>query len=98
VFAVAAIFVVLALFWALAVRLYEPGRPPAAQNEAPDHLAKDLAWKATPQSRRAYLAEMRKHEVKQATEYGWVDQNAGVVQLPIERAMELIAQENGGGK
>jgi hypothetical protein len=24
--------------------------------------------------------------------YGWVDRNAGVVHLPIERAMELVAQ------
>lgn len=32
------------------------------------------------------------------SEYRWTDQEAGVVQLPIERAMELVVQESGGGQ
>lgn len=28
------------------------------------------------------------------TNYAWVDRGAGVVQIPLERAMELIAQES----
>ena len=30
--------------------------------------------------------------------YTWVDQENGVVQLPIERAMELVAEEEGGSR
>ena len=34
----------------------------------------------------------------EADSYGWLDQKAGVVRLPIERAMELVAAEHGGAK
>src|ERR1035438_4243969 len=43
--AVAAIFVLLSVFWALAVGVYVPNRPPAPQNEAPENLPKELAWR-----------------------------------------------------
>ena len=39
------------------------------------------------------LQKLRAKEAKQAAEYGWVDQKAGVVQLPINRAMELTVQK-----
>ena len=31
-------------------------------------------------------------EQKRLTSYGWVDQNAGVVHIPIERAMDLVLE------
>jgi hypothetical protein len=96
--AVIAIFILLSLFGVLAEKVYLPGRAAAPQNETPDNLPKDMAWKATPASRRAYLADLRKKQAEQGADYGWVDQKAGVVQLPIARAMVLIVQENGGGK
>lgn len=40
----------------------------------------------------ANLADLRKHEHELLTTYGWMDQNAGVVRLPIERAKELILE------
>ena len=39
--------------------------------------------------------ELRKdlmNQEDQLNSYGWVDQKAGVAHIPIERAMELIAQ------
>ena len=93
--AVTAIFALLSLFWVLAVGLYVPRRPPAAQNEAPENLPKELAWKATPATRRAHLAELRDKQTSQANSYGWVDRKAGVVRLPIDRAMELVVREYG---
>ncbi len=78
--------------------VYVPNRPPAPQNEAPENLPKELAWRATPASRRAHLAELREKEARQAESYGWVDRGAGVVQLPIGRAMELVVREHGGGQ
>jgi hypothetical protein len=96
--AVVAIFVLLSAFGLVAMRVYLPGRSAAPQNEVPDNLTKDLAWKATPASRRQALLDLRKKQADQAAAYGWVDQKAGVVQLPIERAMELVVQANGGAK
>jgi hypothetical protein len=96
--AIIAVFVLLSLFGVLAEKAYLPGRSPLPQNETPENLSKDMAWKATPETRRAYLAELRKKQAEQAAAYGWVDQKNGVVQLPIARAMEIIVQENGGAK
>jgi hypothetical protein len=96
--AVVAVFVLLSAFGILAERVYFPGVGAAPQNETPDNLSKDMAWKATPASRRAYMLDLKKKQAEQGSAYGWVDQKAGIVQLPIARAMELIVQENGGAK
>jgi hypothetical protein len=96
--AVVAILAVLSLFWLVAHRSGLGHRSAAAQNLDPDNLSKDLAWKATPESRRQYLDKLRMSQAAQASSYGWVDQKAGIVQLPIDRAMELVAQEHGIGK
>ena len=94
--AVAALFVLLSLFGLITLRVYTHHRPAAPQNEAPENLSKDLAWKATPESRKAALADLRAKQALQAMSYGWVDQKAGVVQLPISRAMELVVEAHTG--
>jgi hypothetical protein len=38
------------------------------------------------------INDFRMQEEKILHSYGWVDQQAGVVRIPIERAMELVAQ------
>ena len=38
------------------------------------------------------LAAMRAREETELHSYGWVDRQAGVVRLPIDRAMELMVQ------
>jgi mono/diheme cytochrome c family protein len=38
------------------------------------------------------LAQLRATEQAQLSGYGWVDRDAGVVKIPIDRAMELVAQ------
>lgn len=38
------------------------------------------------------LQKFRDEEDRQLTSYGWVDQNAGVVRLPIDRAKELLLE------
>jgi hypothetical protein len=94
--AVAALFVLLSLFGLITLRVYTHHRPAAPQNEAPENLSKDLAWKATPESRKAALADLRAKQALQAVSYGWVDQKAGIVQLPISRAMELVVEAHTG--
>ncbi len=43
--------------------------------------------------RKKNLADLRAKQAKQAASYGWVDQKNGVVQLPLEQAMELTVQK-----
>jgi hypothetical protein len=91
---------VLALFAAFAflvAHYYHPS-PAAPQDQQAENLPKDLQWKATPESRKEALAALRKKQADQAVTYAWIDQKAGVIQLPIERAMELTAQHFGAKK
>jgi len=95
-FTVVAVFVGFALF-ALVLRWFNlpaSGQAPhnlAAQNLPADH---SLDWKSTPATRRETLAQLQKAQHDKAAAYAWVDKKAGVVQLPIERAMQLVVQEN----
>ena len=50
----------------------------------------DLEWRATPESRLTTLDQLKDKQNKQLQSYGWTDQKAGAVQLPIDRAEELI--------
>ena len=55
-------------------------------------------WKYTEKGRTDRLAELRAKELGAIATYGWVDQSAGVVRLPIERAMELVVAEQGSAR
>jgi hypothetical protein len=52
----------------------------------------------TPEERLAALAELRAAEQKKVNSYAWIDQSAGLVQLPIDRAMELTVQHYNEGR
>jgi hypothetical protein len=54
-------------------------------------------WKYTPEGRKTHLDEMRAREQAAATSYAWIDKNKGIVQLPIDRAMQLTLQELAAG-
>lgn len=41
---------------------------------------------------RQDLSDLRAREDQQLQSYGWVDKNAGVVRIPIERAMQLVVE------
>jgi hypothetical protein len=86
-----------AIAWVVVARYYQASAP-APQNAAAENLPKDLAWKATPATRKQALTELREKQAKQAASYAWVDQKAGVIQLPIERAMQLTAEQYGSKK
>ena len=88
------VFFSLAIFALTARVVYSHHLSALPQNEVPEKLSKDMQWRATPAARRAYLAELRQKQAAQAASYGWVDQKAGIVQVPIERAKELVIQDN----
>lgn len=94
------VFFILALFlvvYAFVRRYYHPTTV-SAFNAPAENLPKDLAWKATPATKRAVLNELRDAQAKQAASYAWIDQKAGVIQLPIDRAMELTVDQYGRKK
>lgn len=93
--ALAAIFCCLAVFLPLTWLACVSHRPPAPQDARAEGLPADQAWKATPASRRAYIAGLRDRQAAQLGSYGWIDRDAGVVQLPIDRAMDLVVRQYG---
>lgn len=43
--------------------------------------------------RKAYYTQLHAEQVKAASTYAWVDQQKGVVRLPLDRAKELMVGE-----
>lgn len=80
------------------VRSYYRPSVVSAVNAAAENLPKDLEWRATAEARRKALQESREKEERASSGYAWIDRNAGTVQLPIRRAMELTATEYGARK
>jgi len=49
----------------------------------------------TPDKRRDLLAKLRKREFDEANKpASWIDQKAGIVQLPLEQAIELTVRDH----
>jgi hypothetical protein len=91
-FTIVFLFAVFAAFLLVIRYFYEPATT-SAFNATPDNISKDLEWRANAANRRQTLKQLRETEAKQDSSYGWIDQKAGVVRLPIERAMELTAKD-----
>ena len=84
VFTTMIVLVCFALFGWLALKIYTPHAN-----------AVDLVTGVkTPEERKQLLREHRDKEHHDSTTYGWVDQKAGVVRLPIDRAIDLTVQEH----
>ncbi len=62
-------------------------RPPRTGPAAAEH------WRNPPTD----LERLRRQETQNLNTYGWIDRDAGVVRIPVERAMELMAA-NGGDR
>ena len=91
-FTIVFLFAVFAAFL-LVIRYFYHPTTTSAFNATPDNVTKDMEWRSNSATRRQALKELHETTAKQAGKYGWVDQKAGVVQLPIERAMELTARD-----
>jgi hypothetical protein len=77
-------------FFALLERRARASEPPPHPMLARDVLPPAPRLQANPQ---AELAQHRASEEARLSSYGWIDRSAGVVRLPVERAMELVLSE-----
>lgn len=90
---VVVVFVGFCLFYAVANKLYQPRAATMPYNVAAEQLPADLMWKATPAARQEYRVGLQKEVSAKSGQYAWIDQSKGVVQLPLDRAMELTVRE-----
>ena len=90
----AAVWLLVALFASFViVKLfanYLGGGSPGAGRTKPPHG--EIAGPRLQSNPAAELVQFRQKEEERLHSYGWVDRQAGVIHLPIERAMELILQ------
>jgi hypothetical protein len=84
VFTAIIVLLSFALFAWLATKIYKPHA----------FTVDKIEGVKSPADRKALLAEHRTKEQADSTSYGWVDQKAGIVRLPIDRAMELTIREH----
>lgn len=78
-------------------RTHEPPQNPLVQTNADTRVIPPQAAQKFPQPRlerneRTEINDFRLKEEQTLNSYGWVDQKTGVVRIPIDRAMELVAQ------
>ena len=84
VFTAVLVLLSFALFAWLATRIYKPHA----------FTVDKIEGVKTPADRKALLADHRSKEQSDSTSYGWIDQKAGIVRLPIDQAMELTVREH----
>lgn len=73
--------------------LLQLARSPATPVANATNVPAEEQWKFSPEGRKARLNEVRAAAQATASGYGWVDKQAGVVLLPVERAMQLTVDE-----
>jgi hypothetical protein len=88
---VAAVLGCFALFLLIIYIAYLPQREKTDEADL-SQVSADDRWQYSPEGRAAKLQDLRAHEQTELTTYGWIDEKAGVVRLPIDRAMELTVQ------
>ena len=84
VFTTVIVLLCFAVFGVLALKYYAPR----------SHRVDKIEGVRTPADRAALLADHKQKEHDEAMSYGWVDQKAGLVRLPIDRAIELTVKEH----
>ena len=80
------------IFLLVLILAYLPLRRAAAEVDLA-RIPPEEQWKYTPAGRQAHLEEMRARERTAQITYAWIDRNKGIVQLPIDRAMELTLRD-----
>jgi hypothetical protein len=61
-------------------------------------VPEDARWKYSAEGRAERLAQLRARETDMLSTYSWVDQQAGVVRVPVDRAIELVVAEQRSAK
>ena len=84
---VVAVLGVFAIFLVIVSLARTPVTPITAAVNVPE----DQQWRLTSEGRRDRMIELKGNQRSTLADdtYGWINQNDGVVRLPLERAIEL---------
>jgi hypothetical protein len=92
--AIVGCFLIFAIVLYLA---YIPQRRAAPEVDL-SKISPEEQWKYTADGRQTHLDELRAKEQAAATSYAWIDRDKGIVQLPLDRAMQLTLVELNGSR
>ena len=90
----AVMFVAMLAMWVMFIAL-EKSQPQLVQESSPMALERGRVIPPGPRLQVApqgTLPEMRQHEELILNGYAWKDKNQGVVRIPIQRAIDLVAE------
>ncbi len=95
----------IALIGVIGIGLYQLFEHRHPSPDSPSRIALDAHMIASPPQLQISPTDdyekFRASEDAKLKSYGWIDKQAGIIRIPIERAMELIAQRGlptrGGG-
>jgi len=92
--------VIVGCFLAMALIVYLAYLPNRGSVVSVDmsQVSEDMRWKYSVEGRKERLELMRASETDILNNYAWVDQSAGVIRVPVDRAMELIVNEQRDAK
>jgi hypothetical protein len=77
------------------LKVHQPGVQAASTTAAPAERPPKPRLEINPQMD---LAAKRRAEDATLNSYGWIDRNTGTVRIPIERAMDLVAERSSPSK
>jgi hypothetical protein len=84
--AVVGVFAIFLLFWVVV-------RQPSPVFDQIASIPPEEQWRFSDEGHKARLVEVQGRVRSEINTYKWIDQNAGVVQLPLDRAIELTVNE-----
>jgi hypothetical protein len=92
-------WLVLVALAVLAVRWWEGRSRPSARVEAPARMGEAEIGDVNqrPFALEDEASRLRAEQGARLERYGWVDRNAGIIHVPIERAMEQVLEVEGRG-
>jgi hypothetical protein len=95
ILSVTIVVVILVTYW-LAQHFHEAqvSEPAISYPQGREPVPRPRFW-VTPEEQ---LKAMRAEEDKILQSYGWADKQKGIARIPIEQAMELLAEKNSGQK
>ncbi|MEX0938556.1 MAG: hypothetical protein WDZ59_11910 [Pirellulales bacterium] len=83
---------ILGMYWLLSI--LAAGRTPAEVSPLQAEAQRPpTAGGLLPFDQRNELLQLRQAEHRQLTTYGWIDQDGGIARIPIDRAMEILAEQ-----
>lgn len=84
--------------FAIFLIIMQLARTPVTPLSQAMNVPENEQWKLSVDGRKGKLRELQGAATSAAGSYGWINRDAGVVRLPVDRAVELTLAEINAGR